>query len=203
MKGILIALMLTVGIGSAFGQFKENVNYTVVSQTATATPTVTEFFSIYCGHCFQFEPLMPTIKKELKAGTTFDKSHVDYIPRDNPEVQAGIVKAYVIMDQLGEKGDEVLQHFFNQIHLMGRAVESISTIKTMFEEKGVSKADIDKYFSDKTLDTKAKIMARAWEEKKVTNVPALVVNGKYLLNMASVNSIQELMRLVNYLVEKK
>lgn len=203
MKGILIALMLTVGIGSALGQFKENVNYTVVSQTATATPTVTEFFSIYCGHCFQFEPLMPTIKESLKAGTTFEKSHVDYIPRDNPEVRAGMVKAYVIMDQLGEKGDEVLQYFFNQIHLMGRAVDSMSTVKKMFEEKGVSKIDIELYFLDKEIDAKAKKMAKAWEEKKISNVPSLVVNGKYLVNMSSVNNTEELMTLVNYLVEKK
>jgi len=203
MKGILIALMLTVGVGSAFGQYKENVNYTVVSQTATATPTVTEYFSMYCGHCFQFEPLLPSLKKDLKSGTKFEKSHVDYIPRDIPEMQAAIVKAYVIMEELGAKGDEILQHFFNTIHLQGKMVDSISVIKSLFEEKGVSKADIDKYFADKTIDAKAKKMAKEWEAKKITNVPSLVVNGKYLVNMGSVTSFEELTKLVNYLVEKK
>jgi len=195
--------MLTVGAGSAFAQYQEKIHYTVVSKTATATPTVTEFFSMYCGHCYSFEPMMPQIKAGLKAGTKFEKSHVDYIPRDNPTVQAGIVQAFVIMDKMGDKGAEVLQYFFDQIHLKMRTVEDMGTIKKMFEEKGVSKAEVDKYFADQTLATKARKMARAWEAKGVSNVPSLVVNGKYLVNMGSVNSLEELLALVNYLVDKK
>lgn len=203
MKGLLIALLFTVGVGSAFGQYQENVNYTVVSQTATATPTVTEFFSMFCGHCFQFEPMMPQLKAGLKEGTKFEKSHVDYIPRDNPAVQAGIVQAFVIMEKMGAKGAEIMQYFFDQYHVKGRTIDNMSTVKKMFEEKGVSKAEVDKYFADKTLEAKAKKMAREWEAKQVSSVPSLVVNGKYLVNMGSVKSLEELLSLVNYLVDKK
>ncbi|KOF01582.1 hypothetical protein OB69_17120 [Roseivirga seohaensis subsp. aquiponti] len=203
MKGLLIALLLTVGVGSAFGQYQEKVHYTVVSETATAAPTVTEFFSMYCGHCFQFEPMMPQLKAGLKMGTKFEKSHVDYIPHDNPTMQAGIVQAFVIMESMGAKGAELLQYFFDQIHVKMRTVDDMSTLKKMFEEKGVSKAEVDKYFADKTLQAKAKKMAREWEAKGIASVPSLVVNGKYLVNMGSVKSLPELLALVNYLVDKK
>ncbi|MGW8123736.1 thioredoxin domain-containing protein [Roseivirga echinicomitans] len=202
MKGLLIALMLTIGIGSAYGQFIEKVHYTKVSETKSPTPVVTEFFSMFCGQCFEFESMLPELTAGMKAGTKFEKSHVDYIPRDTPEVQAGIVQSFVIMDQMGAKGAEVLAYFFDQIHIKGRAVDGISTMKLMFQEKGVSKAEVDKYFADKTLNANAKKMARIWETKQVTSVPSLVVNGKYLINMGSVKSMNELVSLTNYLIGK-
>ncbi|KYG72431.1 thiol:disulfide interchange protein DsbA/DsbL [Roseivirga echinicomitans] len=203
MKGLLIALMLTVGVGSAFAQYQENVHYSVVSEKATATPNVTEYFSMYCGTCYQFESLMPQIKASLKPGTKFEKSHVDYIPHDNPVMQAAIVQAFVVMEKLGEKGVEIRAYFFDQIHVKGRAVDSMDVIKKMFEENGLTKAEVDKHFADKTLQDKAKVMAKAYLSKKVTSVPAFVINGKYSIDIGSVKSIEELTGLINFLVEKK
>lgn len=203
MRKALLVLVLGCFVGVAYGQFKEGVNYDVVAEKATAEPTVTEFFSLFCGHCFQFEPLVGDVKEKLKEGTKFEKSHVDYIPRDNPDVQLGIVKAFVIMDEMGDKGTEIMQYFFNQIHLVGRVIDTNNVIKQMFWEQGVSKENVEKLFSSKDIEDKAKKMARVWEEKQITNVPTLLVNGKYKINMSSVRSIDELMELVNFLVDKK
>lgn len=195
--------MLTVGVGSAFGQYQENVHYSVVSETATATPNVTEYFSMYCGTCYKFEPIVPQIEAALKPGTKFEKSHVDYLPHDNPVMQAGIVQAFVIMEEMGAKGVAVRAYFFDQIHVKRRVVDSMSVIKKMFEETGLTKAEVDKYFADEVLQDKAKLMAKAYLSKKVTSVPSFVVNGKYSVDIGSVGSIEELIALINFLVEKK
>jgi thiol:disulfide interchange protein DsbA len=42
-----------------------------------------------------------------------------------------------------------------------------------------------------------------WEEKAITNVPTLLVNGKYKVIMNSVKNMEEMMTLVNYLIDKK
>jgi thiol:disulfide interchange protein DsbA len=203
MKGIFLALFLTFAI-SVSAQFQEHINYEIVAEKASAQPTVTEFFSLYCGHCFQFEPLVADVKAKLKPGTKFEKSHVSYIPRGIPEAQMGMVKSYVIMEEIGgEKGEEIKLYFFNQIHIQSKRVDDVATMKSLFIEKGITKEAIDKYFLDLKITAKAEKMASLWEEKKITNVPTLVVNGKYMVIMNSVKNMEEMMTLVNYLIDKK
>lgn len=203
MKGKFLALFFTLAI-SVNAQFQEHINYEIVAEKATAQPTVTEFFSLYCGHCFQFEPLVEDVKARLKPGTKFEKSHVNYIPRNNPEAQLGMVKSYVIMEELGkEKEEEIKLYFFNQIHIQNRRIDDVATMKQLFIEKGITKDAIDKYFVDSRITAKAEKMAVLWEEKQITNVPTLLVNGKYRVNMNSVKNLEEMMSLVNYLIDKK
>lgn len=203
MKSIFLALFLTCSIAVS-AQFQERINYEVVAEKATAQATVTEYFSLYCGHCFQFEPLVEDVKAKLKPGTKFEKSHVSYIPRGNPEAQLGMVKSYVIMEEIGgEKEEEIKLYFFNQVHIQSRKIDDVATMKTLFIEKGITKEAIDKYFSDPKITAKAEKMAKEWEEKQITNVPTLVVNGKYKVIMNSVKNMEEMMALVNYLVDKK
>jgi thiol:disulfide interchange protein DsbA len=45
-------------------------------------------------------------------------------------------------------------------------------------------------------------MSTLWDEKKVTNVPTLVVNGMYKIDMGSVASLDELISLTNFLLKK-
>jgi thiol:disulfide interchange protein DsbA len=203
MKRVLFTMFM-VASTAGFSQFQEHINYEVVAEKATAQPTVTEFFSLYCGHCFQFEPLVTDVKAKLKPGTKFEKSHVSYIPRDNPEAQLGMVKAYVIMEELGgAKEEEIKLYFFNQVHIQNRSIEDVATMKALFIEKGVTKVAIDKYFADPKIIEKAEKMSALWEEKQVTNVPTLLVNGKYKVLMNSVKNMEEMMSLVNFLIDKK
>ncbi|HEY9116454.1 MAG TPA: thioredoxin domain-containing protein, partial [Roseivirga sp.] len=86
-KALLITALLFVGIGAfAQSRFVEGQHYDVVSEKKSDQPNVTEFFSLFCGHCFQFEPFMDSLKNTLPKGVPFKKSHVDYIPRDNKPV---------------------------------------------------------------------------------------------------------------------
>ncbi len=47
------------------GRFKAGEDYQVLETPATDTPTVTEFFSFYCPHCYQFEPLVQQLKQQV------------------------------------------------------------------------------------------------------------------------------------------
>ena len=52
------------------------------------------------------------------------------------------------------------------------------------------------------LIKRAIAMSTLWDEKKVTNVPTLVVNGMYKIDMGSVASLDELISLTNFLLKK-
>lgn len=203
MRILTICLVLAITSVSLQAQktFKEGKHYEVVSDQKTAEPTVTEFFSLYCGHCFQFEALVDTVAASLNAGAKFEKSHVNYLPRDNKETQFGIVKAFVAMQDLGMQ-KELSSQFFAAIHMKGIKIDSVDDIKQIFLANDVSEAKFNKLFSDPDLIKRATAMSNLWEEKKVTNVPTLVVNGMYKIQMGSVRTLGELIELTNYLLEK-
>jgi len=202
MRKIFIIFILAVVVFGVNAQFVEGKNYEVVSEKSTEKPTVTEFFSFYCGHCFQFESMVDEYKKGLKSGTTFEKSHVDYIPRNNPKVQFGIVKAFLVIRELGLNAT-LRPAFFDYIHVQAKPLETEAKIKELFTSNGVSESDFNKHYNDPKLIKEAKKMAQAYKDKKVDMVPTIVVNGKYKLNMNSVKSTKELIKLTNFLLDKK
>jgi thiol:disulfide interchange protein DsbA len=202
MRKILIILLLGAAFFNAKAQYTEGKHYTVVAKTATDEQSITEFFSFYCGHCYQFESMLDEFKKGLKSRTKFEKSHVNYIPRDNPAVQLGIVKAFLVVQQL-DMDEKLRPAFFEYIHVQGKVVETEAAIKEMFIANGVSASDFDLHYNNTELEKAAEIMAEDWKLKKVAMVPALVVNGKYKLDMNSVTSLEDLINLANFLLEKK
>lgn len=203
MRTLTFCLLLTLSSVQLFAQktFQEGKHYEVVADKKTETPTVTEFFSLYCGHCFQFEALLDTVAASLKTGTKFEKSHVNYLPRNNEAAQFGIVKAFIAMQDLGMQ-KELTAQFFSAIHLKQIVIDSEDDIKQIFLANDISEARFQKVYTNPDLINRAKAMARLWEEKKVDNVPTLVVNGMYKIDMGSVESIEELVALTNFLLEK-
>lgn len=201
MRKIFIILLLGAAVFSAKAQYLEGTHYDIVSETATKGSTVTEYFSFYCGHCFQFESMLDEYKKGLNQGTKFEKSHVDYIPRDNPPVQLGIVKAYLVIQAIGM--DEKLRPaFFKHIHTDGKPIDTEKDIEAVFTSNGVSSADFKKHYNDPKLVSAAKAMVQDWKDKGISNVPTMVVNGKYRLNMQSIGTLEDLIALTNFLIEK-
>ncbi|OEK03520.1 hypothetical protein BFP97_19220 [Roseivirga sp. 4D4] len=203
MRVFTICLVLALSTLSLSAQktFKEGKHYEVVSSQKTAQPVVTEFFSLYCGHCFQFEPIMDTLAVSLIDGAKFEKSHVNYLPRDNEETQMGIVKAFLAMQDLGMQ-KELTAQFFAAIHVKGIEIDSVDDIKQIFLANDVSEEKFKALFNDPDLIKRATTMSKLWEEKQVTNVPTLVVNGIYKIDTRSVRSLQELIDLTNYLLAK-
>lgn len=198
--GFVCLFMLTVSIAKA--QFEENKHYVVLETEQTAEPTVTEFFSLFCGHCFQFEGLITDFKKALPSGTNFEKSHVTYLPKDNETVGEGIVRAFVAMEKLGKR-EELSKAFFIKIHLEQQDIANLGDIKKIFLANGVSETDYDKAFNDPEVIKEATAMSAIWLKQGIASVPTIVVNGKYRLNMGSVKSLNELNSLVGFLLEKK
>lgn len=200
MKKVFAAILVLMVFSVACAQteqkeemkWKEGEHYEIVSATASKEPKVTEFFSHYCGHCFQFEAWVDTVKSAIKV--PFEKSHVSYIPQNDSLVAMAMVKAYVIMKELDIE-DQVSPQMFAAIHVKRDDVYSEEAIREIFLLNDVEAARYDELFADPEINQKAKDMAELWLERRITSVPTLVVNDKYKINMGSVTSMDELIEL--------
>lgn len=80
MKNLLAlvsAALLSFSVHAA--KFTEGDYYKVLDQPQSSTPIVTEFFSIYCPHCFQFEPMIQQLKTKLPDNAKLQKMHVSFM----------------------------------------------------------------------------------------------------------------------------
>ena len=57
-KLFAVLAIFAISVSAHAAQFKAGKNYRVLNNEASKNPTVTEFFSFYCPHCAQFEPII-------------------------------------------------------------------------------------------------------------------------------------------------
>ncbi|MDA8621264.1 thiol:disulfide interchange protein DsbA/DsbL [Psychrosphaera sp.] len=183
MKKILSLLAVCLfSLSVSAETLKEGVHYEVISEKATSTPEIKEFFSYYCPHCFTFEPLAKRLSaKADNANFKFEKSHVDFLRAAGPDIQFMLTKALVAADKLNKP--EVNDAIFQYIHKNRSVFTSEKDVRQIFIANGVSGEDFEKTFNSFGVKAQAKNMKKLqndYAKKRVlTGVPTFIVNGKY------------------------
>ncbi len=195
---LLVGLMLAPFIQAA-PQFKENVNYEVVRQTMTPQPEVMEYFSWYCPHCYQFEPIMDALKKQLPEGVSFKQTPVAFLGGQmGPELQ----RAYAVADLL-KAVDKVSPVMFNAIHAEHKPPQSRDDVRALFEKAGIDAKDFDAAVDSFAVTGMVAQYDRNTGSFNIRGVPSVIVNGKYLVKTEGIKSTEEYFDLVKFLLNKK
>ncbi len=201
-KALLVALALLVApMATLAANFQEGVNYTVINQgPVTTKPEVAEFFSFYCPHCYNFaRDQLPEIKSKLPAGVAFKQNHVDFIGR---EMGLEMSRAFAVMHQLKVEAT-IEPALFAAIHDRKQNFVSRNDIRQLFIAYGVDGKDFDAAANSFMVNAQMAQMKRATENAQISGVPALVVNGKYRIEIGSIRTMDELMQLTDYLLKLK
>jgi len=83
---MLRKLLISMVIVSAFigkvtaTEFTQGDYYVEIEGNITKNKEIREFFSFYCPHCYNQEPLMNDLKASMPDDATFKKNHVDSMP---------------------------------------------------------------------------------------------------------------------------
>lgn len=200
-----INLLLTFGILSSLGSFynvqaspilaekqsnkavqvstqpQEGREYVTLANPLTTQPKVVEFFSFYCGPCYQFVinyPVAEAINSILP-----DENVVKYHVNAMGGLGNELTEAWAIAIVLG-KTDQVEKPLFEAV--INKRLNSISDIKSIFYQFGV---DADTYEKSRhsllVKDTIARQNA-AIEAFSVKSTPSFYINGKYRINNAGI-----------------
>ncbi len=211
-KHIALALTLVVAPMSSFAaQFVEGKHFTVVTNKAPSSePKLTEFYSFYCGNCFNMEKMyLPDIKANLNKQVAFDSKHVDFA---NTEINTEVMRSLAVIQTLDNpkpltdamfkviQGDNGEKHDHSAPgHKHAEPLKSRDDIKAVFAKFDVDSAQYDAAADSKETNAKLALWRAQQQEFKVQSVPAFVVNDKYAVNMSSVRTLGELIDLINYL----
>ena len=179
--------------------FKEDVNYTVIKQTATEQPQVMEFFSYYCPHCKAFEPLIEQLAGQLDKKVAFKKSHVNFMGGESGKLLTRALAAAQLLDV-----EKNFTHIvFDAIQVQRKVINNEDDIIALFKLAGVSNKEAKSAMDNFVVAGNASKMDQDFKKFQIRGVPAVIVNGKYQVITGSVSSNEEFIDLVNYLTKKK
>ncbi|MBS0848677.1 DsbA family protein [Citrobacter sp. JGM124] len=178
--------------------------YITLATPVISSPKVVEFFSFYCGPCYQFAekyPVAEAINKILPEGETVTKYHVGAMgPLGNE-----LTEAWAIAMTMG-KTDAVEKKLFEVVQ--SKKLKSVDDIKAVFAQAGI---DADTYDNARgSMLVKAAIAKQneALKAFKVTGTPTFYVDGKFQINNGgiAVSSLEDypaaFAQVVKFLLEK-
>jgi protein dithiol oxidoreductase (disulfide-forming) len=203
-----VAAATTAASAAAPSGWQEGVNYTrIVPAQPTAVPPgqieILEFFWYACPHCNVIDPLVESWKRTKPPYISFSRVHVMW-----NDAHRAHARLYYTLESLG-KLDQLHTEVFKEIHLNGDplvAADPAETerMQTAFVKKfGIAEpAFRDKYHSF-DVDNAMRKADELVQRYRVDGVPRFIVNGKYVVDVASAGSPERLISLIGDLAAQE
>ncbi|MDF2913673.1 MAG: disulfide bond formation protein DsbA [Pantoea agglomerans] len=209
MKKIWFALMgLVLAFSASAAQFTEGKQYVSLPKPVAGEPQVMEFFSFFCPHCYQFERIYhvnDAVKKNLPADTKMAKYHVDFL---GGELGPVVTQAWAVAMALGVE-DKVTAPIFDGIQKTQTITDPASLKETFVKAAGISAADYDAAWNSFAVKALVAQQQKAAADVDLRGVPAIFVNGKYMVNNGGLdtssmdNFVADYANVVKFLVSQK
>ncbi|HIL92126.1 MAG TPA: thiol:disulfide interchange protein DsbA/DsbL [Cycloclasticus sp.] len=197
-----IVLMLSFS-AAAFSQqaFEEGVHYQLIKP---AQPTddpgrieVVEIFWYGCPHCYHFEPALVPWVKDVPKDVNFYRLPAIFTPLW--EVHA---RAHFTADILNvlEKSHTALFHAMQVEH---ESMNTVDKLASFYAQYGIDENLFKKTYNSFVVNTRVSRTKDLVQRYGVKGVPALVVNGKYLITGRMAKSYENMLLITEYLVDKE
>ena len=190
--------LIMLSLSAHAAKFNEGEHYKVLDLEASKKPMVTEFFSFYCPHCNSFEPIIQQLKQQLAADAKFQKNHVSFM---GGNMGLPMSKAYATMIALKVE-DKMVPVMFNRIHKMNKPPRDEAELRQIFLDEGIDAKKFDAAYNGFAIDSMVRRFDKAFKDSGLSGVPAVVVNNRYLIDAQGINSLDEYLELVNFLLKK-
>ncbi|ATC97534.1 MAG: thiol:disulfide interchange protein DsbA/DsbL [Pseudoalteromonas spongiae] len=202
---LIVALIFPLALFAKEFTFEEGKHFSRIKTEKSEKPQVTEFFSYYCPHCYNFEMIAQRLNKELPADT-FVKSHVNFLNGIDPKTQSLLSVGYLVAKQAG-KASEASDAIFSFIHRNRGSFATIGDVRRLFVLNDiVTEEKFDQLAGSMAIAAQEQYMVeqqkRFSDLRALTGVPTFIVNDIYRIELTSIKSYDELKALVDYLLEK-
>ena len=199
-NNLVLALFFMV----SFNIHAENLEGSEYERVSPAQPVTTEnkievleLFWYGCSHCYRLEPYLHEWLKTKPA-------NVEYIrlPAILNDSWGMLAHAYYTAEALGVI-DKIHMPLFDAIHKDRKRINNEDAVRQFFVDKGVTAEEFNNAwnsFSVKIKLNRAKIRGSRYG---ANGVPTLIVNGKYRVTGTTAGGTQNIMKVVNFLIEKE
>ena len=201
--GVLFAWFIVVfSVGVTANQYKEGTHYLKLGDAAFKAPnSVVKIYSTNCPYCYKYEKaVMPSFIKNLPEGTAYDSYHIKNKPPFGEE-KASVIAVTRVLDE--NKYKQVKLGYYEQLHDQKKKFSnSDEAINFGLELAGISRDTFDESLNSKAVQTMLTEWENGMEIARRQGVPAIVVNGQYVILTSSIRNMKMLDELAAELLTK-
>lgn len=158
---------------------------------------VLELFWYGCPHCYDLEPYLDSWLKNKSDDVEFRRMPAilgkNWIPH---------AKAYFTAEKLGIV-DQIHKLLFDAIHKDGEQIFDEKSLKIFFTNHGVDAGEFAKIYNSEEVEVKIKESFVMGQRYKITGVPSIIVNGKYLTSTTMAGGHEDLFTIIDQLIKKE
>ena len=195
--GVLSFAIMSVSGMSMAAQFVEGKDYTLAPKVGKVEVPgkieVREFFWYGCGHCYNLEHPMQQWLQKLPKDVNFLRTPAAM----NPVWEAN-ARGYYVSEALGIRKKAHIP-LFNAIHKDRQEIFDQKSLAQFYVKYGADEKKFNSLYNSFSINGKIKQAQKLAMEYQLTGVPAVVVNGKYIVS----GDDQKVVDVVNYLIEKE
>jgi thiol:disulfide interchange protein DsbA len=193
-----IAMLALMPVVSVAANFVEGKDYRVLSNP-TLNPVgknaveVREFFWYGCPHCFRLDPHIERWLKTKPADVSFVRTPAALNP-----VWEGNARGYYAVEMMGLV-NKVHVPLFNTIHERQARIFDEASLTAFYKNYGVDAAKFKGLYNSFAVNGKV-AQAKALAQKyQLEGVPAVVVNGKYVIS----GETDKVLQVADFLIAKE
>ena len=195
--GVLSFAIMSVSGMSMAAQFVEGKDYTLAPKVGKVdVPSkieVREFFWYGCGHCYSLEHPMQQWLQKLPKDVNFVRT-----PAVMGAAWEANARGYYVSEALGIRRKAHIP-LFNEIHKNGKQLFDQKSLSQFYVKYGADEKKFNSLYNSFSINGKIKQAYNLAMEYQLSGVPAVVVNGKYIVQ----GDDQKVVDVVNYLIEKE
>ena len=197
-----LCVLMVASAATAQARFVEGQHYRVIAEEASPQREVLEFFSFWCPHCFNFEPLVDQMKKRLDADVDFTKVHVNFMGFAGRDLQDDVTRAMLLGRALSRE-KALNTAIFNYIHRQRAPITNRDDIRSIFAVNDVAPKEFDKQITSFSLTSMLRKNNKTIDQYRehVSGVPNFIVNGKYQATFSRDMTPDDMIDLIVYLSE--
>ena len=201
LKRLILGLATLLLCAAAVAQPTAGKDYLVLnppqSVEAAGKVDVTEFFWYRCSHCYNLEPVLQDWVKKLPRDVQFRR-----VPAIFNEEWALDARVFFTLEATGDLA-RVHSGFFDAIHQQGGVrLKGDAYMKWVAEWLGKNGVDLGKYdaaLRSFSVETKLKRAMQMTQAYKIDGVPAIGVQGRWVVNASMVGERQAMINVTEYL----
>lgn len=188
---------LTFASGFVAGKDYEVLSNDSLPKQTGQPVVVTEFFSYGCPWCYQLnKPLHDFIKKQ---GKQVELAQVPVVFQPGWNVYAKAFYAAKRLNKLDTLGPAI----FKAIQEDNKKLDNDKAMVAFFIEHGVDKETAESaFYRSPTIDMDVKQGNLAMAKYRVRGVPAVVVNGRYKLDLAMAGQVDRFFVILDFLIHQ-
>lgn len=157
---------------------------------------VIEFFGYWCPHCSALEPALEAWSAKLPSDVSFRRMPVAW-----QAFQVPYQRLYFALEAMG-LGPKIHGKVFAAVHVDRLRLDSPQGLAVFAQANGIDKARLEDTMKGFSVAAKVNAANQAWKAYGLDAVPALVIEGRYLVSAQGDGAGESTMRIVDALVRK-